>query len=236
MPLDLFGLLPETTDREEAESVLRSLHSNCKACRLGLTTDRQNEGIAWSGPTTAKLAFLGDQPDFEATQLPIRQPFAGEPRRELERWLRRMGVGTADVFCLNSVQCKTKRSPSKEPAREPFKQESDVCFPQRALRVLKAMPNLEVVVTLGWVSAAALLGSKPKPRQKSHGGQWFGTDLLPGVAVFCLDHPRVYDLNCKPKQRGRLLQCLEFFETEYLRPETAKILEIYKLRASERNS
>jgi hypothetical protein len=97
------------------------------------------------------------------------------------------------------------------------------------------MPKLEVVMTLGWVAAAAVIGRVPEPRQKSHEGQWFGTDLLPGVAIFCLDHPREFcGKEVEAKRLGKLKQYMEFFRAEYLAPETSKIMNILRLRQVQR--
>jgi uracil-DNA glycosylase family 4 len=215
--------------------VLRELAAPCRECRLGQTTDKQNNGIVYEGSPHARIALVGDMPEVEGTMLSKRLPIAAESRRELSRWLDAVGIPEEDVVIINTVQCKTTKGRSKNDERRlPFPEEVDACFPNRTLRVLQAMPNLEVVLTMGWTSAGALLGRNPEPGPKSHEGQWFGTDYLPGVAVICFDHPREYGRDCEARKKGKLLQFLQFFQTEYLRPDTAKIMPILKRREAER--
>jgi hypothetical protein len=73
------------------------------------------------------------------------------------------------------------------------------------------------------------------PTTKSHEGQWFGTDYLPGVAVFCLNHPRDYDRKTDPRVLGKTLQYLRFLKTEAVSPQTAKILPILEACAKKRS-
>ena len=229
-------------DTEEAEKpkedplvVIGEVSGNCKACRLGQSTDKQNTGFIYSGPTTARIAVLGDMPQVQGTVLSRRLPLAGDFMQELGGWLGMLGVAQEDVFVLNVMQCKTNKSKAKDAVlRDPFPEEIDVCFPGRALRVLRALPDLEVVITLGWVAAGALLGRTPEPRLKSHEGAWFGTDYLPGAAVFCMDHVREYGKAADARKRGRLRQHLDFFKSEYLKPETAKIRKVLDIRQAER--
>jgi len=235
---DLFSFLPETIEgvREGPLDAIRDISKTCRSCRLGQTTDKHNNGFCYAGPVTAKIALLGDMPQVEGTVLSKRIPIAGDFLRELGGWLHVLHMTLADVMVLNAVQCKTNKSKAKDAElRQPFNEELDACFPDRALRVLRAMPDLDVVITLGWTAAAALLGRHPEPRVKSHEGAWFGTDYLPGVAVFCLAHPREYGADVDARTRGRLRQHLEFFESEYLRPSTAKIHKVLAFRQAERN-
>jgi len=223
--------------KEDPIAVIHEISRNCKACRLGQSTDKQNTGFIFAGPTTARIAILGDMPQVQGTVLSKRLPLAGDFMQELGGWLEMLGVAQEDVFILNVMQCKTSKSKAKDAAlRAPYNEEIDVCFPDRALRVMRALPDLEVVITLGWVAAAALLGRTPEPRLKSHEGAWFGTDYLPGVAVFCLDHPREYGKAADARKRGRLRQHLEFFQSEYLRPSTAKIRKVLEIRQAERKA
>jgi uracil-DNA glycosylase family 4 len=234
---DLFDFLPDTPQgASDPLEILREISVNCKSCRLGQTTDKQNNGFSYSGnPANARVAVIGDMPQVEGTMLSTRPPIAGEQFRELNSWLMAVGIPEEDVFLANVVQCKTTKSKAKDAEiRPPFPEEVDLCFPGRTLRVLQAMPKLEVVMTLGWVTAGAVLGRNPEPGVKSHEGQWFGTDLLPNVAIFCLDHPREYGRECEARKRGKLRQYLTFFQTEYARSSTSKIVKILQRRQAER--
>jgi len=88
------------------------------------------------------------------------------------------------------------------------------CLQRRALRMLRSLPRLEVVLTLGLPVAKILLGGDP--REKSHIGEWFGSVHLPNVAVFCLEHPRLLEPGVNEK-RGRIYEILQGFKNLYLR-------------------
>jgi uracil-DNA glycosylase family 4 len=217
-------------------AILQELAGTCTSCRLGQTTDKTNEGVTYTGSPNARLAVLGDMPEVAGTLLSKRKPIAGEPLSVLKAWLGLAGLHEEDIFFINAVQCKTGKGKAKDQeVRDPFNEEIDACFPFRALRVLQAMPKLEVVMTLGWIAGACLVGRVPEPKQKSHEGQWFGTDLLPGVAVFCLDHPREFcGKEVDGRRIGKLKQEMEFFRAEYVNPETSKIMNILRLRQMQR--
>jgi uracil-DNA glycosylase family 4 len=216
--------------------ILQALKGNCRNCRLGVTSDKTNDGVTYAGNPNSRVAILGDMPEVSGTMLTKRLPIAGEPQGRLQGWLKAVGLQEEDIFFINVVQCKTSKGKAKNAEiRAPFNEEIDACFPFRALRVLQANTKLEVVITLGWTAAGALIGRVPEPRQKSHEGQWFGTDLLPGVAVFCLDHPREFcGSEVEARRVGRLRQYLNFFLSEYLDPRTSKIMQILKTRTEER--
>lgn len=83
------------------------------------------------------------------------------------------------------------------------------------------MPNLEMVLTFGWVAAKAVLGGDPKA--DSHEGMWFTTSYLPGVPVFCLVHPSYILREPSPDKKGRLITALDNFKRE-----RDKVLELVK--------
>ena len=157
-------------------TILQELKGNCKNCRLGVTSDKTNDGIIYAGNPNARVAIVGDMPEISGTMLTKRLPIAGEPQGRLQGWLKALDMHEEDIFFINVVQCKTSKGKAKDAEiLAPFNEEIDACFPFRALRVLQANTKLEVVITLGWIAAGALIGRVPEPRQKSHEGQWFGT-------------------------------------------------------------
>lgn len=214
---DLFGFDEEPVEKEDVFAVIRSLTAApCRDCPLGLLTP-SNPGFLWRGNPNAAIAILGDMPS--AADMSARKPFVGEQGLELAKWLRLAELKDADVFITSIVQCKTQIQHSKkadkdgEPRTPHRDQESGVCFPSRALRVLKALPNLEVVILLGLFAAKIVLGGDPQV--KSHCGFWFGSDILPGKAIFVLQHPRDFDEKTGEEKRGRLKQMFKFFRIEY---------------------
>jgi len=235
---DLFGdQFDEVSAPKDVNEVLEQLNVACHNCRLGKYLDPANNGLLWSGTPEAKVAFLTDMPEIEGTVLSKRVPVAGNSGRVLSGIIQAMDLQEDEIFVTSVVQCRTEkgigsRKKKKKGGKKeldlvlPQKQEIETCFPNRPLQVLRAMPNLEVLVTLGWTAAAAVLGREPEPREKSHEGQWFGSHLLPGVAVFCLDHPRFLGSDADSKKIGKLGQWLLFFRNEYT--SSGQILTILK--------
>jgi uracil-DNA glycosylase family 4 len=232
---DLFTDDEAIVEKESPLHVLSAIAGSCAKCRL-CAFDRDNMGISYDGSTSSKVAFLGDLPEVEGSQHSIRRPIAGEARNALDKWIVTMGLEPDCVFIVNTVQCKTFKGRRKrnEEVRAPFAEEIDACFPDRALRVLQAMPKLEVVVACGMTAAAALLGRNPEPKVKSHEGQWFGTDYLPGVAVLVMDHPRDYGREADRNRAGKQTQICKYFRTEYT--ETGKIRDILQYSLAKRSA
>lgn len=215
---DLFG--SEEDEPKLAESpieVMKQLTAaSCSACRLGLESPN-NPGFIWRGNPDAHIAILGDMPSVH--DMSARRAFADELGNELNRWLKSAGISDKDVFLTYIVQCKTPVQHSKiakldNTQRVPNKEtEIGRCFPERALRIVRALPNLEVLGCLGLTTMKTVLGGDPQI--KSHQGKWFGSDLFPGVAVFGMPHPRDFDAKTGDMKRGRLKQCLQYFRNEY---------------------
>ena len=242
--VNFFDILAPSAPAKETDvsALIAKLTHNCRECRLGQTTDRGNQGFLCAGPIEAKIAILGDMPEVGGHTLTKHLPLYGPALGLLKMWLIQVSIDPDTVFLLNTVQCKTtKVGKAGEDPREPYDDEVDLCFPSRALRVLKALPNLEIVITLGWLAASVLLGKFPTPRPKTHEGAWFGTDVLPNVAIFCLDHPRSITPE-DVRHLGRCEQYMEYLRSEYLRPDPAhpgrkpKILDILAYRQKGRNA
>lgn len=218
----------EAPSKEEPISVMQQLTAEpCQSCRLGLDTP-SNPGFIWKGNPDAHVAVVGDTPSYG--DMSCRRAFADDVGNQLADWLETAGVPLSDVFCTYIVQCKTPVTTSKiakknGQQRPPHADaETAHCFPVRCVRVLKAMPNLQVVWALGLTVMDVVLGGDPGI--KSHQGFWFGTDLLPGVAVYGLPHPRDFDKTTSEIKKGRLKQHLHYFKNEYYGKKTSKGLEL----------
>lgn len=243
--IDLFGGLPapEATKSADPFTILRSLAGTCRDCRLGQTADRNNPGFVVEGPVTAELAVLGDAPDYVGTTTQKRSVLAGDTLYTFRKWLKKLEhlsagkcrtIHEEDILFVNTVQCRTQKT-KKDAYRDPHPDEIRTCFWGRTLPFLQSLPNLRVLITLGMPAAGAVLGNDPEPSVKSHEGVWFGADYLPGVAVFCLSHPRdLSDDDADPRRVGRINQCLQFFHGEFVNDATAKILAIQKRRSEQR--
>jgi len=213
---DFFGVEPT---KEDPNSVLKVLSHPCTICRLG--EEFANGGMIWKGRTDAHIAVIGDMPN----ELDMVQRIAfgsGDERVYLDEWLEGAGIGSTDVFYTYIVQCQTPYHETKIrnsagdficEQRTPAKDEITRCFAPRCLRLCKALPNLEVVIALGITTLKVLLGGNPQA--KTHHGFWFGSDLLPGVAIFGMPHPREFDNETGELKRGRVRQRLGYFKSEY---------------------
>lgn len=115
--------------------------------------------------------------------------------------------------------------------QDPSKDSLRACLEPRCLRLLRAMPNLEVIMTLGWVAASAILGQEAS--SKSHDGQWFAALKVPGVLLFPMVHPAYLLHEPSPDKRGRVEATLRLFKTEYL--QTRKILDIFRENKARRS-
>lgn len=184
----------ELFEAEDVLTVIKDLSHPCFDCRLGHCQKKPGgRGLIWRGNPKARIALVSTMPGPQEVEL--GQPLVGASGKESDTWFKYLQIDTnKDTLVINVVQCKP---PDVEKAgdngkketsqREPEIDEMAACFPGRCLRLLKAMPNLEVVVTLGWTAAKCLLGGTPG--EPSHMGHWYVSSLLPGKAIFCLPHP-----------------------------------------------
>jgi uracil-DNA glycosylase family 4 len=212
MQMNLMDLV--AAEKEDVRVVLKDLLRTCSACRLSMIHP-ENRGLIWRGNPDAKIAVIGEAPGDTETEMGL--PLIGPSGKEWERWAKFLQLDTkVDCLLTNVVQCQPakKKIDGRLQQQSPEKDEITTCFGSRCLRVMKAMPNLEVVMTLGWVAAKALLGGDPKAR--THEGGWFYTNILPGVAVFCLVHPAYILRDPSPEKSSKVEHCLRLFKQEYL--------------------
>ena len=218
------GLLFDLDDlsREDINDVLRSLNVNCTACRLSLLHPH-NRGLLVRGNPLARIGVLAEAPGDKETEQGM--PLVGNSGKEWDRWAKAIGLDTnKDCFATNVIQCQPQKveKEGKMQQEAPDKDEIAACWIPRGLRVLKAMPNLEAVITLGWVAAKAILGGEPK--SKSHEGNWFESTALPGVAIFCMVHPSFVLREPSPEKDVRVAECMKSFKREYLESNKCHLL------------
>lgn len=224
--LSLFQLITPS-ERENPREILKELSSSCSDCRLGVLFHPTNRGIIWRGNPDAKIAVVGEAPGDTETEKGL--PLIGNSGKLWSKWAFYMGLDEkTDIFVSNVVQCQPDKVRDKQTGkmqqRAPDQDELAACFGPRCLRLLRSMPNLEVVITLGWVAATAILGGEPK--SKTHENKWFKTSLLTGVAVYCMVHPAYVLREPTPEKSGRAKSGLDRFKKEYL--ELKKVLPIVK--------
>lgn len=204
----------EALCKEDIVTVLKDVSVNCTACRLSFLHPH-NRGLLIRGKPTAKIAVLAEAPGDKETEQGM--PLVGASGREWDRWAKAIGIDTnADCFHTNVIQCQPHKIEKEGRMQQeaPDKDEIKACWIPRGMRVIKAMPNLEVVITLGWVAAKALLGGEPK--QKSHEGNWYESTALPGIPIFCLPHPAGILREPSPEKDARVAECMKSFKREYI--------------------
>lgn len=204
----------EDLGKESIESAVEAVNVNCTACRLSLLHPH-NRGLLVRGKITAKIAVLAEAPGDRETEQGM--PLVGNSGKEWDRWAKSIDIDTnKDCFHTNVIQCQPHKYQvdGKMQQEAPDKDEIKACWVPRGLRVIKALPNLEVIITLGWVAAKALLGGEPK--QKSHEGNWYETSVIPGIPVFCLPHPAGILRDPSPEKDARVAECMKAFKREYL--------------------
>lgn len=200
--------------KEDIKEVIKTLTVNCTACRLSLLHPH-NRGLLTRGNPLAKIGVLAEAPGDKETEQGM--PLVGNSGREWDRWAAAINLNTnKDCFATNVIQCQPFKSMKEDRLQQeaPDKDEIKACWIPRGLRVLKAMPNLEVVITLGWVAAKALLGGEPKG--KSHEGNWFESTVLPGIGIFCMTHPAAILREPSPEKDNRVAEYMRAFKREYL--------------------
>lgn len=227
-----FKLFEVVEEKENINQVMKELSSTCNSCRLS-SLHPDNRGIIWRGSVDAKIAVIGEAPGDKETEKGV--PMVGPSGQEWERWASLMKINTVkDCFISNILQCQPERvqKDGRWSQEAPDDKEIKACFPNRTLRVLKAMPNLEVIITLGWVAASALLGEQAST--KTHEAQWFESDIIPGIPIFCLLHPSFLLRDPSIEKTKALEYNLSLFRREYVDPTTSKILDISKENQSRR--
>lgn len=221
--------------KEDCRTVIKELKTNCQDCRLGAVVHPENQGLVWRGNPDAKIAVISEAPGKD--EMISGLPLVGKSGQMWEKWAAFIGLDTkTDCLISNCVQCqpppildkKTGRMGQRAPAED----EIYVCFTNRCLRILRAMPNLEAVLTLGWVAARTILGGEPN--SKSHDNKWFTTSLLPGVAVYCMVHPSYLVREPSQEKSERVKKGLLMFQREYLKLN--KIMPIVKQMQEEKDA
>jgi uracil-DNA glycosylase family 4 len=220
-----FSLMLDTPESTESVSdVIKELRQGpCTRCRLSILHP-SNRGVMYRGNPEARILVLDIAPgDTETTR---GVPLVGASGSEFEKWMHYLAIDTLkEAFITQVVQCQPPRKKSKDgkyEQRDPDADEISACWYPRTVRMIRAMPNLECVITLGWAAASALLGGDVIA--KTHEGRWYVTDLVPRVAVFCLPHPETLLVEPSPEKKGKLTNCLDCFRREYL--STRKVVPI----------
>jgi uracil-DNA glycosylase family 4 len=216
----LFNL--DEISKEDVREVCKELSQTCTACRLSLIHP-YNHGLLVRGNPDARIGVLAEAPGDKETEQ--GKPLVGNSGKEWDKWGQSIGLSTnKDCFHTNVIQCQPQKVLKEDRMSQeaPDKDEIAACWIPRGLRVLKAMPNLEVIITLGWVAAKAVLGGEPKA--KTHQGNWYESTTLPGIGIFCLPHPAFILRDPTPEKDMGVSQAMAAFKREYLNDRKCYLL------------
>jgi uracil-DNA glycosylase family 4 len=230
--LNIPGLYED--EKENVLTVIKDLSVPCHDCRLGyLQNPKHNRGLIWRGDPKARIAAVSIMPGPK--EMESGKPLTGGSGKLFDKWFQYLKIDTnKDMLVINVVQCKPpdvlKKGEEKESQRAPEMDEMAVCFPNRCLRVLLAMPNLEVIVTLGWEAARCIVGGTPG--DATHMGHWYSTSLLPGKAIYCLPHPAALLREEKNlEKKYKVIKCLDRFKRSYI--DTNKVPNLLAVTPTE---
>jgi uracil-DNA glycosylase len=221
------GILFAEDKKESITDVVKVLTAKpCLDCRLGFRHPT-NKGVVVRGVYTARIVGISEAPG--PSEMESGKAFSAQAGEELDKWMAYLKIDTnKDMLLTNVVQCNPPSGGKEKKQRAPELDEINTCFNSRALRILKAMPNLEVIITFGWVAAKAILGGEPNT--KSHEGNWYTSSLLPGIPVYCMVHPSFILRSTTPTEKenrsGRIVECLDQFKREYL--DSNKVIKLAK--------
>jgi len=162
-------------DRERALAKLRKNAAACRNCDLW---KRATQTVFGSGPATARVMFVGEQPgDVEDLE---GEPFVGPAGRLLREALIEAGGDPAEMYLTNAVkhfkwEPRGKRRIHERPSRE------EILACRMWLEEEVALVRPAAIVALGATAVSALLG--PKVRVMRDRGSFFDSKFGPRVAV-----------------------------------------------------
>jgi uracil-DNA glycosylase len=162
---------PATPADRALRDLSRTVH-DCRACALH---GGRTKAVIGTGPSDARLVIVGFAPRRHEDLQGI--PLAGAARNVLTNALLDVGLDPAAVRITSLVRC---RPPDD---RAPARAEVAPCAGHLQAELAIVAP--EVVVTLGAVPTAALLG-RPVPLERVAG---YRLDVLQGVTLIPTYHP-----------------------------------------------
>jgi uracil-DNA glycosylase len=225
--LSLLGLDdPVETVKEDPEKLLKSFLRTCSDCGLS-RINPENPGFLCRGSIKARIAAICDSPLDE--DIHARSVLQSQGRREWKHWMKHLGLTESQVFLTYLVHCKTSETIETSTrkvgkfeivqahVKPPQSSDISACFYRRTIRLLRALPNLEIVIALGIPVIETLLGDKYK--QEKHEGFFFLSDRLTGIPVFALEHPRDYE-NAGLVRQNRIKSFLDMLRRRYIDQNT----------------
>jgi uracil-DNA glycosylase family protein len=148
--------VPRTT----SVKALKAAAHACRGCDLYKSA---TQVVFGSGPRTARVMFVGEQP---GDQEDLRgEPFVGPAGAVLQKALDEVGIARATVFLTNAVKhFKWEPRGKRRIHKKPRASEIKACRPWLEAELFAVKPA--VVVCLGATAAQAVLGSQFKLMQQ----------------------------------------------------------------------
>lgn len=138
---------------------------DCKRCALHET--RTNVVFGEGNFLSPKIAFMGEGPGEDEDKL--GRPFVGKAGQLLDKMLVAMGISRADVYILNTVNCRPPGNRKPRPA------EIEACRPFHVSQLKLVKPA--AIVTLGATATDALLGLDRS--MTLYRGKWYEWEGIP---------------------------------------------------------
>ena len=176
----------------------REAARDCRRCDLW---KRATQTVFGAGPARARIMLVGETPGDKEDQ--AGEPFVGPAGQLLRRALEEAGVDVRSIYLTNSVKHFKWTERGKRRIHErPNHEEMLACrlWIEEEIRLVKP----EILVLLGAVAAASLLG--PKVRVTRDRGRPIASELAPLVAVTV--HPS--SILRAPDEAARKLAWREF--------------------------
>lgn len=144
---------------------LKAAAAKCEGCPLHC---HATQAVFGSGPQSARLMIVGEQPDEEEDL--AGQPFAGQAGKLLMEILAEEGIDPSQVYMTNAVKhFKFAQNGPRRVSQSPAAREINACKPWLARE--RQMVRPQVILGLGLTAAKSLLGHGF--RMKDLRGQWF---------------------------------------------------------------
>jgi probable DNA metabolism protein len=185
---------------------LDQLRESTKACRACPLFAPATQTIFGSGPATAQLMIVGEQPgDQEDIS---GKPFVGPAGELLSQLLREAGIVREAVYVTNAVKhFKYEQQGKMRLHKKPSGSEMHACKPWLEAEIAALRPK--IILALGATAATAILGRLPKISSE-RGRLFHDSKLAPAVLISW--HPaavlRAASESESAQKRGELLSDL----------------------------
>lgn len=184
----------------DAATQLAWLQAQVASCPTYLERGGDKEKLVFgSGPPDATIFFCGDAPGAEEERQ--GQPFQGPDGELLTKIILAMGLKREEIYLDNILKWRPHNEKNKR-TRPPSPEEMYFCLPFLKAQVEIIQPK--VIVSLGHLTASALLGPDPKRRMASIRGSWQEFAGIPLMVTFHPSYLSNAESDANPNAKKRL--------------------------------